>query len=220
MLVRISPVPAAGVGNSVGRSGVSGGAQRGAGGLVVLLALLVLVAGGCAGGPPAAAGDTDAKIAALERDILALGPEVDPEEAARAARVAVEYPLLLAKQYGVTDSPLIHNTKVNLKMRPRGLCWHWAEDMENRLAEEAFETLDLHRAIATPLQPFGGDHSTVIVSRRGDTMYDGLVLDPWRGGGVLHWARTPEDKYAWRPQVVVHNEKRLRRLRDRRPNLR
>ena len=68
-------------------------------------------------------------------------------------------------------------------LKPRGLCWHWAEDIERRLRAEDFQTLDLHRAIANA-NNIRIEHSTTIVSRRGDGMYDGLVLDRYCGIGT------------------------------------
>ncbi len=103
-------------------------------------------------------------------------------------------------------------------LKPRGLCWHWADDLEARLREEDFRTLALHRAIANADNPFRIDHSTVIVSRRGDTMFEGVVLDPWRKGGVLHWTPTLADAdYDWRPRAEVHEEKLREAARERGP---
>ncbi|TMM50825.1 hypothetical protein [Sulfitobacter sabulilitoris] len=151
----------------------------------------------------------DAQIAALTRDLVALGPQVDPEEAARAARIALVYPRQLARDYGVTDSAIVHNMKVNAGQRPRGLCWHWADDMESRLAAENFQTLRLHRAIANAGRLWRIDHSTVIASAAGEDWHEGLVLDPWRFGGPLYWGPPAEDKsYAWRPRAEVFAEKR------------
>jgi hypothetical protein len=171
--------------------------------------LLVLLAGGCAGGHPGGPPPADTReIAALAREIGGLGPGVDPGEARRAAQVAFEHTRRLALEYEITDPPLVHNAKVNMGLKPRGLCWHWADDLEARLAEENFRTLSLHRAIANADEPFRIDHSTVIVSRRGDTMFEGVVLDPWRNGGVLHWTRTRADAdYDWRPRAEVHEMK-------------
>jgi hypothetical protein len=115
----------------------------------------------------------------------------------------------LAKEYQITDPPLIHNTKVNMGLRPRGLCWQWAEDIERRLNEESFRTLQMHRAIANADNPYRIDHSTAIITQRGDGMYDGIILDPWRYGGRLHWDKTRNDKrYNWVPQSIVHDQKR------------
>jgi len=178
----------------------------------VLSLLVITILAGCAttspGGPPP---PNQQEILELAQVIRALGDDVDPEEADRAAHIAYEYPLQLAQEYQVTDSALIHNMKVNNGTRPRGLCWHWAQDMETRLKQENFQTLDLHRAIANSNMLLRIDHSTVIVSSRGDTMYEGLVLDPWRYSGELHWTPPREDSsYAWRPREEVLAEKRER----------
>ncbi len=180
--------------------------------LTKLLAVLALMgAAACsspyAGGTPPPGTTQD--IAALEQAILALGPEVDAEEAARAARIVYDHTHRLAIEYQITDPPLVHNTKVNMGLRPRGLCWHWAEDIETRLAQENFQTLDLHRAIANHDKPLRIEHSTTIVSRAGDGMFDGIVVDPWRLGGVLFWAPTREDaEYDWTPRAEVFALKR------------
>ncbi|KMW59284.1 hypothetical protein AIOL_004265 [Candidatus Rhodobacter oscarellae] len=146
---------------------------------------------------------TDQNTAQLARLLLGLSPQVDPEEAARAASIAYSYTAQLKSEYGITDPPLIHNAKVNAGLRPRGLCWHWAEDMERRLKAEAFQTLELHRAIANH-DNILIDHSTAIISAKGATMFDGVILDPWRKGGRLVWMPVLEDRrYGWRPRAEV-----------------
>lgn len=149
------------------------------------------------------------KIVELERAILALGPAIDPEEAARAARIAVEYPRRLMVEYEITDPPLRHNMKVNAGLRPRGLCWHWARDLGSRMMSEEFQTLDILHAISNYNTPFRIEHSSIIVSAKGDDIYEGLVLDPWRYGGTLYWGPTLQDTpYPWRPREEVFAEKR------------
>lgn len=167
----------------------------------------MVVLAGCVSAPPPASQD---EVARLEAAILALGPGIDPAEAARAAKVAYARTAELREAYQITDPPLVHNSKVNLGLKPRGLCWHWAEDMEQALAAQGFKTLRLHRAIAnaTTLRI---DHSTVIISARDAGMFDGLVLDPWRKGGVLTWVRTDQDpKYVWVPRAQVFADRAKR----------
>lgn len=172
--------------------------------LAFVLTMVMLAA--CAA-PPSTTGD---EVQRLASEIRNLGPDIDPEEAERAARVAYAYTAQLAQEYEITDAPLIHNAKVNKGLRPRGLCWHWAEDIERRLDQEGFETLEMHRAIANADNPFRIDHSTAIISRKGETMRDGIVLDPWRYGGVLYWSPLTEDtKYEWVPRDAVLNKRRL-----------
>ena len=149
------------------------------------------------------------RIAELRLAIATLDESVDPEEAARAARIAIEYSLELARRYEIDNSPLMHNMLVNLGARSRGLCIHWTEDLLARLRSENFASLDLHWAIANHDVPFSIEHSTVVISASGDSLYRGLVLDPWRNAGRLYWAYTLQDQaYPWEPQARVHAYKR------------
>lgn len=146
--------------------------------------------------------------------ILSLGEMVSPDEAARAAQLAYSESARLAVLYEIEDHPLVHNTKVNLGIKPRGLCYHWADDLEKRLKREGFETLSLHRAVAN-FDKISLEHSTVIISARGDGMYEGIVLDPWRKGGELTWVPTREDpRYEWIPREEVFRIRRERRARQ------
>ena len=174
----------------------------------ILLVLTALLVAGCGVSPEKRTPAGEVEVAELRHAIMALGPGIDPEEADRAARVSFAHTRELAIAYQITDSPLVHNTKVNMGLRPRGLCWHWAEDMEKRLNQEDFQTLVIHRAIASADNPFRIDHSTAIVSRKGDDYRQGIVLDPWRLGGVLTFARTLEDTdYDWQPRDEVLERK-------------
>ena len=155
---------------------------------------------------------TQDEVLALTSKIADLDPSIDRSEAARAAEIALTYPSELAELYEITDPPLLHNIKVNAGVKPRGLCYHWADDMEARLAREGFETLKLHRAIANFENALRIEHSTVIVSGNSQGMFEGVVLDPWRFGGRLWWGKVREDpKYVWRPRQEVFDAKRERR---------
>lgn len=188
-------------------------------GISAVLGLLLLAA--CAGAPPPdrAAHEIDTgmqdDIAGLARTLQALDPAVDAEEAWRAARVTHAYTRQLARAYRITDPPLIHNTKVNMGLRPRGLCWHWAQDIERRLRQEGFATLDLHRAVANGFNPLRLEHSTAIISARGAPYDQGVVLDPWRRGGRLFWAPVARDHaYDWHPRDAVLARQKARRMRS------
>lgn len=174
--------------------------------VIVLCAALAL---GACSPAPRHVGPED--ITALEASINALGEGVDPVEAERAAKIAYTYSLQLADEYNVTDAPIIHNAKVNNGFRDRGICVHWAEDIEKRLDAEGFETLEIHRAISDG-RHVRIDHSTAIISQRGDPLEDGIVLDPWRKGGLLYWSPTRADtRYTWEPQMTVLRRKYLER---------
>lgn len=168
--------------------------------LMALMSLLVLTACASAPPPPGTAPD----IAALARGIQSLSPQIDATEAQRAAAIAYQYTHQLALTYQITDPPLIHNAKVNAGTKPRGLCYHWAEDMERRLNTEGFTTLDMTRAIANSETRFLIEHSTAVITAKGTPMEAGIVLDPWRDGGRLFWAPVATDtRYDWLPRTEV-----------------
>ena len=57
------------------------------------------------------------------------------------------------------------------------------------------------------------DHSTAIISRKGDGYLDGVVLDPWRLGGTLTFVQTLRDPdYDWDAQQDVLERRRLEAL--------
>jgi len=174
--------------------------------LALLLAMLALpILQGCAATPrqqPVA--DGQSRVDELQLAILALGSEVEPAEARRAARVAIEYSRQLAEDYEVTGSPLFHNLMVNLGIKSRGLCKHWTRDLLVRLQQERLRSLDLHWAIANYESTFRIEHSTVVISAHGAAMQQGLVLDGWRHSGDLYWAPVRDDPdYAWRPHQEI-----------------
>jgi len=118
-------------------------------------------------------------------------------------------------EYQITGSALAHNTKVNMGIAPRGLCWHWAHDIDARLMRERFRTLEIHRAIANH-NNLRLEHSTTMLGRRGDPMYKAIVLDPWREGGPLFWEIAADDtRYDWTDREQVFAYKRA--LKEGRP---
>jgi hypothetical protein len=152
------------------------------------------------------------RIRDLNQAILNLGDDIDASEAQRATRISIKYSHELARQYEISSSPIMHNLLVNLGLKPRGLCVDWTTDLLTRLKQERFYSLDLHWAIANYETTFSLEHSTVVVSARGDSINQGLVLDPWRYSGELFWAPTLEDSgYVWKPQAEIHAMKRERR---------
>jgi hypothetical protein len=152
------------------------------------------------------------RIAELNLAIRSLSDDIDPHEASLAARIALEYTRQLAQEYEISSSPVTHNFLVNIGVKPRGLCVDWTSDLLARLQQEHFYSLQLHWGIANYENAFRLEHSTVIISARGDSLNQGLVLDPWRQGGQLFWAPTLQDPtYRWHPQAEIHALKRQQR---------
>ncbi|APG48512.1 hypothetical protein [Phaeobacter porticola] len=172
--------------------------------VVSLVLLMATVVGACA----PSLGDGGEDVARLSHAIATLGPDIDPAEAQRAAQIAYRHATALATAYEVTTSPILHNTLVNSGVKERGLCFHYAEDMQTRLQSENFQSLSILRAIAEPRNGFRIEHSTAVVAPVGTDIYNGIVIDAWRHGGKLYWSATSQDpRYDWEPRMTVLRRK-------------
>jgi hypothetical protein len=104
----------------------------------------------------------------------------------------------LAAEYRLAQPPILHNLLVNVHLKERGLCWHWTEDLLDRLGELPLPSYQLHWGIAHRGRLFR-EHNSVIVTARGRELATGIVLDAWRDSGELYWAHVGEDSYPWEP---------------------
>ena len=165
---------------------------------VLALFSLLGVMSGCAGPPlePPASGLASA-VGGLSQAFLALGPEVDSDEARRAAGLIVRRASELEAEYGRVASPRLHNLLVNAGLRRRGLCCHFAEDLIEAFRSSNFRTLEVHWAVARHGDPLR-EHSGVIVAPAGGEWREGVVIDAWRRGGQVFWTGATEDRYPWR----------------------
>ena len=138
------------------------------------------------------------RLETLTELLRALGPDVDPGEAAMLAEVALVYPMELADRYRLTQPAITHNFLVNVGLKARGLCVHWTEDLLVRLKSLDLQTMELYWGVANPERPWRLQHSTPVVTARGAPFESGVLLDGWRDSGRLFFARVPDDeRYAW-----------------------
>jgi hypothetical protein len=143
----------------------------------------------------------DQRVAALTDELLALGPEVSPEEAAQVADVAIHYSEQLAAWYHMVRPVELHNVLVNLGLRRGGLCFEMAACMLAELQEIPLKTIELRRGIAWK-NDLWNEHNSVVVTAVGQPFESGVVLDAWRNAGRLRWAPVRIDHYPWRPIPV------------------
>lgn len=101
---------------------------------------------------------------------------------------------------------MAHNQLVVHGLRKRGYCNHYTADLSKRLKQEDFRTLTVHWAVSPPA-PLRIIHHSVIISPRGGTIDDGILLDPWRNSGVLFYSKPQDDeRYDWRTRAEVREQ--------------
>lgn len=153
--------------------------------------------------------NTASRVGGLTRAIAALGPTVDPGEAGRVAGTLLQRAQDLEVVYGRSGAPRLHNLLVNLGVRQRGLCCHFAEDLIAALRSLPLQTLDVHWAVARYGDPLR-EHSAVLLVERGGPWQRGLLIDAWREHGVVFWRPVEADRrYPWERHPLSGDWERL-----------
>jgi len=132
----------------------------------------------------------------LRGSIAALASSIDPEEARRVAEIAYTTGRDLKREWKVVWPPGLQNFLVHIGRRKGGLCFQFAERLLLRLSEQKWETLEFHWAESLETDP--SEHNVIVVTAKGQSFYQGIILDNWRYGGRLGWGFVVEDPhYKW-----------------------
>ena len=135
-------------------------------------------------------------IIELSSEVSKLSTKIDKNEAMTFSNDVISYSKILANEYGVTTPPLFHNTLINLNLKEKGYCYHYANDLMGHLQEKKFKSFYFQRIVANRGEYF--EHSSLILTRDDISFEDSIVLDAWRNAGILFWSKVKDDKkYNW-----------------------
>jgi hypothetical protein len=173
--------------------------RRPAFGLLPIGLLVATLISGCAANRAASLSPArmSSNVESLRHALTTLDPGTDPAEAGMVAETAVTYSLRLAEEYQVVPPARLHNLLIQAGIKDRGLCYHWTEDLMQRLQALDLRTYQLHWGVAHR----GSDlleHNSVVITANGRPFEAGLLLDPWRNSGDLYWAVVSTDSYPWK----------------------
>jgi hypothetical protein len=142
----------------------------------------------CAG---AVCASDEYSIKALRKALVALASDVDPGEAELLSVTAHTTARSLAREYRVVLNPEFTVFLVNVGMRKRGWCGHWAQDIGARLKELKLKTLVLHWGEAYP--GTSSENNCLVVTARNQSFENGIIIDGWRRAGRLFWCQVKKD---------------------------
>jgi len=138
-----------------------------------------------------------AEDTSLQRRLASLSPTVDPGEARRVVDIAFTTGRELAREWHVVWPPGLQNFLVNRGARKGGLCFQWAAELLLRLDALKLQTLELHWGESFPGTM--GEHNVIVVTAKGQSFTQGILLDNWRYSGHLVWAPVVSDpEYDWK----------------------
>ena len=140
---------------------------------------------------------TQKRIDGLTNAIMKLGPDIDPTEAKFVGREAVLFAMHLANEYRLVSPPNTQNVLVNTGRRDKGLCYHFARDMQDHIVKgRTYKTLTLQRAVSFQGKRF--EHNLLTVAAKGKGIDDAIILDAWRHSAELYFVKTKDDPdYIW-----------------------
>lgn len=135
--------------------------------------------------------EDERSIKELRAALVALAPDVDPQEAELFSVTVHTKSRELAREYRMASDPAFNNFLINTGKRQRGYCAHFARDIGARLKELRFKTLVLHWGAA--YAPTADESNCLVVTARNQPFLDGIVIDGWRHAGRLFWCAVRKD---------------------------
>jgi len=133
----------------------------------------------------------------LEQTILNIDSSINLSEAKILSKSMILFSSQLKKEYELVTPPLYHNFLVNIGVKKRGLCWHFAYDMLAHAKSLKLKSFDYYIGGAN-INDYWEEHNSLLVTCKGCKFSKGVILDPWRNSGILYFSKVKNDKkYSW-----------------------
>ena len=143
----------------------------------------------------------DVDIASQTHDLAysleSLSMQVISHEASEISSVLITTAIRLSNEYDMMSPALYHNMLVNMGLRDRGLCCHWAEDLHTELRKLNTDSLKVAWLTARQGSQLR-EHNSIVIYAEGNSWQQGIVFDPWRKAGAPFWTAVIGDEYPWK----------------------
>lgn len=156
-----------------------------------LLTLLLLV--GCVVVPEPISNSKVAKLSTL----LKFQNNIPREERLHLARIIYAKTKVLTEEFELTSPPLWHNFLVNVGAKQQGLCYHWSDALYLELSKYSYPHYDFY-LVGSNIGEYFSEHNALVVTAKGASVSDGIIIDAWRDSGKLYVSKVREDReYRW-----------------------
>lgn len=145
------------------------------------------------------------EIVSLKKGLLALpsNHSLDPVEADLIAQTTIETFEASKKEFAMIRPAALNNIFVNMKLKNKGLCWHWAQNLLY-----SFQKLQIHTFSFHWITAYEGklrEHNAIAIYPGGRNFQEGLVLDGWRYAGKPFWIPIKDDHFPWKWGEYLEN---------------
>lgn len=136
------------------------------------------------------------KVSKLFSKIISTSQKINKQEAKEFSSKVIKYSKQLAFEYEVETPALFHNTLINLGLKERGLCYHYANDLLSFLESKKYKSFEFKKVISSRDKYF--EHTALILTRDDIKFENAIIFDAWRDTGELFFSSIKEDKrYEW-----------------------
>jgi len=138
----------------------------------------------------------ESNVLKLYSKVISLSEKIDKQEAKKFSQEVIFFSKKLAFEYEVQTPALMHNTLINLGLKQRGLCYHYANDLLDYLKSKNYKSIDFKKVIAKRGEYF--EHTALILTRDDIKFENAIIFDAWRDSGELYFSRIKNDtRYKW-----------------------
>lgn len=102
----------------------------------------------------------------------------------------------LHKKYKIGTFPLVHNLLIDVGLKKRGACKHWAEDLLALINSWEHPHFTSYWAEAHPGNIL--EHNVAVLAPRNSSFDKGILIDPWRTAGKPFWIKVSQDPHPWK----------------------
>jgi hypothetical protein len=133
-----------------------------------------------------------AKAEELANQLAWLSRRVNPNEAKLLAECAYSTVARLREEYRPFGTPIFNNFLVYHRVKKRGYCYQWTEDLLLALDKLKLKTLELHWG--DTYRDTWRENNCLVVTAKGQPFERGMILECWRHFGHLRWNLVPSDQ--------------------------
>lgn len=102
----------------------------------------------------------------------------------------------LKQKYKSFSIPIVHNMLIDVGIKKRGACKHWAEDLLDYMRPISRQFFAITWGEANPKK--FNEHNVAVIYPSYGKFQDGLLIDPWRTSGKPYWITVKDDHhYKW-----------------------
>ena len=128
--------------------------------------------------------------------VLSISERIDKKEAYNLAYSSITYSDHLAQKYNAVKPALFNNFLINIDLKKRGLCYHYANDLLFYLKTKKYKSFDIIKIVANKNEYF--EHNSLLITSYDVDFKDSIVLDAWRYSGELFFSKVIDDtRYTW-----------------------